>query len=92
MGSNMAIELAQGVFMDDRNSQIAMHLTSNHYPPVPTIMVQACIEAIEACNELCFQRRIELPEGCSWRGESSAPASAIVEGHHLEAWLDELDY
>jgi len=92
MGSTMAAELAQGVFTDDLNSQIAMHLTSNHYPPVPVIMVQACIEAIEACNEEDYQRRIELPEGCSWRGESSAPASAIVEGHHLHEWIDEQDY
>jgi len=22
-----------------------------------------------------------------WRGQSSAPAHAIVEGHHLQAWL-----
>ena len=50
-------------------------------------MVQPCIYAIEACNEECYNRMIELPDGILWRGQSSAPAHAIVEGHHLEPWL-----
>jgi len=34
---------------------------------------------------------IEMPEGVSYRGESFAPAHAIVDQHHLHAWLPECD-
>jgi hypothetical protein len=50
-------------------------------------MVDACIEAIEACNEDDAYRMVTLPEGVSWRNQQDAPAWAIVEGHHLEAWV-----
>lgn len=84
MGYNTAQELATIL---DLNSSIAMHLQANHYPPVPTSMVQPCIDAIDAYHDEDYQRLIELPEGISWRGETSAPASAIVEAHHLDVWL-----
>ena len=84
MGYNTAQELASIL---DLESAIAMHLQANHYPPVPTSMVQPCIDAIDAYHDEDYQRLIELPEGVSWRGETSAPASAIVEAHHLDAWL-----
>ena len=67
-------------------AQLEWHLTGNHYPPVPVSMVKACVEAISAVNEGELDRAIELPEGISWRGSRTAPASAIVEGHHLETW------
>lgn len=85
MGSNMARDLAESVI--DIHQSITMHLRSNHYPPVPYSMVQPCIDAIYACDEQEYDKLIELPEGVFWRGQSSAPAHAIVEGHHLEAWL-----
>jgi hypothetical protein len=76
------------------DAALEWHLTSNHYPPVPLSMIQACKEAIDACNEEDSDRSIELPSGILWRGNSSAPAWAIVEGHHLESFLfsDEDDY
>lgn len=85
MGSNIAYDLAESVI--DIHQSITMHLRSNHYPPVPYSMVQPCIDAIYACDEQEYDKLIELPEGVFWRGQSSAPAHAIVEGHHLEAWL-----
>ena len=85
MGHNMAVDLAESVI--DIHQSITIHLRSNHYPPVPYSMVQPCIDAIYACDEQEYDKLIELPEGVEWRGQSSAPAHAIVEGHHLEAWL-----
>ena len=74
----------------DIEQQIAIQLRSNHYPPVPLSMVKPCIEAIDAVNDLgLWDAPIELPEGISWRGETHAPASAIIEAHHLDAWLIE---
>jgi hypothetical protein len=85
MGYNTAYDLVESVV--DINQSIAIHLTSNHYPPVPVSMVQPCIDAIYACDEEEYDKLIELPKGVMWRGQSSAPAHAIVEGHHLQAWL-----
>ena len=73
------------------HSAIAMHLRGNHYPPVPLSMVQPCIDAIDAYWEDSQDRLIELPEGVSWRGETSAPAWALIESHHLDAWCQD-DY
>lgn len=68
--------------------QIRIHLRANHYPPVPESMVPVCLAALNAaaCDE--WEKLIPLPEGISYRGLNSAPASAIVEQHHLELWLD----
>ena len=86
MGKNMATELADGTLNLNMADSIAMHLRVNHYPPVPTSMVQPCIDAIDAYWEDDFNREIELPEGVLWRGNENAPAYAIIESHHLEAW------
>lgn len=86
MGSNMAYDLAMSDLID-LDTQIRIHLTSNHYPPVPVSMTQACIDAIDAYWDEDYDREIFLPEGVSWKGADTAPASAIIEAHHLDAWL-----
>jgi len=88
MGRLMAEELASGELGLDYRSAIALHLTSNHYPAVRASMVEPCIEAIEACNIDNHDAEIELPEGVLWQGQATAPAWAIVEGYHLDAWLE----
>jgi hypothetical protein len=91
MGSNLATELADGTLGLDMESAIAMHLRGNHYPPVPYSMVQPCIDAIDAYWEDDMQRLIEMPEGVSYKGNTHAPAWAIIEQHHLDAWCTESD-
>lgn len=86
MGSNMAYDLAESDLID-LDTQIRIHLTSNHYPPVPVSMSQACLDAIDAYWEEDYNREITLPEGVSYKGLDVAPAWAIVEAHHLDAWL-----
>jgi hypothetical protein len=91
MGSNFATELANGVFPDlTLELQIQMHLTSNHYPPVPLSMVKPCIDAIDAYWEEDSNRQIDL-NGNIWKGQPTAPAWAIIDGHHLDAWVDQWD-
>jgi hypothetical protein len=51
-------------------------------------MVPICIEAINAYNDGDYSKRINLPEGVSWRGQETAPANAIIEQHHLENWIE----
>ena len=89
MGSNFASDLSLADNLDIEN-QIAIHLSSNHYPPVPKTMVQPCVEAIDAVNDLgLWELEIPLPEGVSYKGLTSAPAHAIIEAHHLDAWIIE---
>jgi hypothetical protein len=87
MGYNTALDLA------DLDLEVALgyHLQGNHYPPVPLSMVEPCIEAIDAYWDEDFDRAIEMPEGVSYKGQTHAPAWAIVEQHHLAAWLPESD-
>ena len=92
MGLNMATELADGTLGLDMEGAIAMHLRANHYPPVPLSMVQPCMDAIDAYWEDDLNRMIEMPEGVSYRGESFAPAYAIIDAHHLSAWCTEDEY
>lgn len=76
----------------DLKTQLGYHLRVNHYPPVPLTMVEPCIQAIEAHNDEAYHREIPLPEGVLWRGKTSAPAYAIIDAHHLEAWLYDDEY
>jgi len=88
MGAQLARELAE-LGSDNPRQAMEWHLTANHFPPVPTTMVDACFQAIDALNEGDYDKLIQLPEGVGYRGRVAAPASAIVEAHHLESWLAE---
>ncbi len=89
MGSNLAYDLASDELGLDLETAIGYHLQGNHYPPVPLSMVEPCIDAIDAYYDEDYNRKIALPEGVFWKGMTKAPACAIVEAHHLEAWLPE---
>lgn len=86
----MAYELADSELFPelDLENAITIQLRSNHYPPVPYSMVPVCIEAIHAYNVGDFSKEIKLPEGVSWRGQDTAPAAAIIDSHHLDAWCN----
>jgi hypothetical protein len=91
MGSNLAYDLASDELGLDLETAIGYHLQGNHYPPVPLSMVEPCIDAIDAYWDEDYNRLIEMPKGVSYRGSKFAPASAIVEQHHLDAWLPNCD-
>jgi len=88
MGSNFATELADNELFDlDLETQLKIHLQANHYPPVPSSMVKPCIEAIDAFYDEDYDREIPMPVGMTYKLKKTAPAWAIVEQHHLDAWL-----
>jgi hypothetical protein len=93
MGSITAIGLADTTL--DLETQLKYHLQGNHYPPVPIEMVKPCIEAIDAFYDEDFNRMIEMPMvgdfQILYKGMSHAPASAIVEQHHLEWFIEPAD-
>ena len=88
MGYNTALDLANEF---DLEVAIGYHLQGNHYPPVPSEMVAPCIEAIDAYYDEDYDRMIDMPMvgdfQILYRGETQAPARAIVDQHHLQFWL-----
>lgn len=95
MGSNFAREMASGDldFLGlNLEAQISIHLSSNFYPSIPQSMVTPCVEAIEAYWEDDYQKMISLPAPILWRGQDTAPASAIIDQHRLYDWTVSYDY
>ena len=86
MGATLAHEIANDPNMD-LHHQLAFHLQSNHFPPIPLEMIKPCKEAIEAYWDDDYDKLISLPEGVGYRGLTVAPAHAIVDAHHLDAWV-----
>lgn len=73
--------------------QIEIHLVSNFYPPVPRFMAQACVDAILAYWDDDIDCMIDMPNGVTYKGSTSAPAWAIAEQHRLFTWINqEEDY
>jgi len=93
MGSVTALGIQDMVL--DLETQLLYHLRGNHYPPVPAEMVQPCIEAIDAAYDEDFNRMIEMPKvgefQILYKGNTTAPAWAIIEQHHLDTFIDPVD-
>lgn len=73
----------------DQDTALRWHLTSNHFPPVPESMVEACKAAIDAMNDGNPDKPIPLPEGITYRGMSYSFAYLLVDSLHLEYFLDQ---
>lgn len=84
MGYTQAKEMAD--LMELRQA-LSWHLTSNHFPPVPVSMIDPCLEAIENANDEEWDKMVSLPEGVGYKGLTVAPTRAIIEQHHLYAFL-----
>lgn len=64
------------------DSALYWHLTSNHFPPISASFIPAAKQAIEWANDGLWEQAIELPDG------RLLTVATIVEGMHLEAFLD----
>ena len=99
MGSITAIGLADTTL--DLETQLKYHLQGNHYPPIPTIMVQPCIEAIDAAYDEDWDRKINLPcDGVdkngepfqiTWKGNTWTTASMLIDHAHLQWFIEPAD-
>ena len=87
MGANFARDLASGDFGLTLEQAVSIHLTANHYPPVPTSMVPVCVQAIENANDGEFDAPVNLPKGITWRSRADAPTFAIIESYHLDEFV-----
>ena len=94
MGTMTALGIQEAVL--DLETQILYHLKANHYPPVPAEMVTPCIEAIDAFYEEDFNRMIDMPKvgdfQILYKGDTQAPAYAIVSQHHLDVFIEPDEY
>jgi hypothetical protein len=66
---------------------LAAHLQSNHYPPVPLVMLPVAEAAIDHANADEWDALVDLPEGVEWRGKPHAPVAMVIDAFHLDAWL-----
>lgn len=74
----------------DVDTALAWHLRSNHFPAVPLSMLEPCKEAIANAECGDYDAEVELPEGVTYRGRTTAPTWAMVEQHHLDAFIKEV--
>jgi hypothetical protein len=84
MGYQNALGMAAALPLE---TALAWHLQHNHYPPVPAVMIPVAARAVKAARRGEYDRRLRLPKGVSWRGESTAPVSAFITDYHLDAFL-----
>jgi hypothetical protein len=68
----------------DLDISLVYHLVCNHYPPVSTDFIDSAKLAIKAANEGDYDGLIELPNGIT------LTVQEIIEGLHLESYLDDL--
>ena len=88
MGSNFANELASGDLLKNLDQQLSIHFQYNCYPPVPLIMIDTAIEAINHYNAGYFNELLSLPDGITYQGKDSARAYKIIQNFRLDAWID----
>lgn len=94
MGTMRAMEMAEAAASGEISLDQALgyHLQVNHFPPVPGEMVPVCKQAIELANQGDWDAEVFLPDGITYRDQLTAPVSAIVEAHHLDAFLEGEEY
>jgi len=102
MGSVSAMAIASEIDLT-LEQQLGWHLQANHYPPIPKVMIQPCIEAIDAYWNGDLNAQIPLPfdgerDGkpfqILWQDKPYCTAIALIEHAHLDAWLvdEDIDY
>lgn len=85
----MGMAAAIGEGLTSLEHALAWHLTVNHFPPIPRECVATALEAIDRADAGEWSERIELPPGITYREQTSAPVSAIVDAWHLDAFVSE---
>lgn len=85
MGNLHAQEFAGMVEVGDLRLEqaLAIHLKSNHYPPVDDAFIPVAMGAIELANDDQWDAELVYPNGLTRTVEYT------IEGLHLEAFLDE---
>lgn len=85
MGNLHAMEFAELVKAEDLRLEqaLAIHLKTNHYPPVDDAFIPVAMGAIELANDGQWDAELVYPNGLT------RTAGYTIEGLHLEHFLDE---
>jgi hypothetical protein len=87
MGSQFASEIVELDMTLER--QLAIHFSSNCYPPIPRQMIPTAITAIDAYWEEEVEKELDLPEGVTFRGQTTVKAWQVINAYYLGAWCEE---
>jgi hypothetical protein len=88
----MGYATAVGLTDTDLNlsDQLAIHFSSNCYPPIPKVMIPVAVAAIDAYWEEDYDLMIPLPDGVEFRdGSTSVSASQAIQSLRLDAWCQD---
>lgn len=85
MGYTSALGMAKAT---DLETALSWHFTANHFPPLPTTLIPAAMQAIAMASDEEWDEAVELPEGITYKGQNTAPVAAMVEAWHLGAFID----
>jgi hypothetical protein len=90
VGNLNALDFADAVKGKSCSLRAALewHLSSNHYPPIPLSLVPVCERAIKYASKGKWEANVRLPYPVLYRGAKSAPVWAVVEQHHLDAFIE----
>lgn len=100
MGSLNALGFAEQVEEGNISltAAVSWHLSSNHYPPVPSFMVPVAVAAIEAGQDEDWDRDVDLPLGCQTHklivnneGVCPGVAPGVCELEAVVQWRDRED-
>ena len=82
MGRLQAEELAANL---PTEQALGLHLQCNHYPPVNSVFIPVARDAIDRANREDYDTVLKMPNG------KSLSVSQIIEGLHLDCFLDQED-
>jgi hypothetical protein len=87
MGKRTAQDLAEQVSEGLSNLEAALiyHFRSNHYPPLPTSCIPVAIKIVK--GEVSEDDDVELPEGVTYRGQTTAPVRECIKAWHLSEFM-----
>lgn len=83
MGNLQAMSLAE-LAVDDNalHNALAIHLGSNHYPPISYAFIPVAKKAIELALDDEYDAELEYPNGLV------CTVAHTIEGLHLQAFVD----
>ncbi len=70
------------------HAALKWHLQSNHFPPVPAVMVPVAERAVLAARGGDWAKLLRLPAGVRYRGNVKASVAEVVESFHLDAFVE----
>ena len=71
--------------LEDKDQFMRSLINIRERDPLPD---PGSISGLDVAKAREWSKLIDLPAGIKWRGKDQAPVSALIEGHHLECFID----